>query len=259
MTTREREIELGFRDAPDIASISGLSYMGRIVEARAFIGAFYNLVGHAQTIAKDAPKDLLERAKRGEFAFYDFKVHAQFVNEIMLVRAVESFDLYILSVLREIFEAQPNMLKSEAPIDAATVIELAGNVQEIVRHIAEKKLHDLSYLPLTALQKFFKERTNIDIFSSREIYETVVVAAEVRNLIAHNDCRINKQFEIRTRGIPNPLKVSASGKVIISDLWLRKACYTLDGAVFDIDAAALEKYALKTHSAMGMLTVRRAQ
>lgn len=255
MASHQEESELGFREAPNQGSVSAVSYMARIVELWSFIGAFYRIIGAVQSIK--VPPNLAERAERGEFKFYDFSEHVQLVNEIQLVRAVESFDLYLLSILREIFESQPNMLKSEAAIDAATVIDLGGNLREIVRHIAEKRLHELAYLPLSALQKFVKDRTSIEIFATREVYECAVLASEVRNLIAHNDCRTNKQFENRTKGISNPLRIAANGKVVIDDRWLRKASYALDGAVFDIDAAAVEKYSLAKLPSRELVTLRR--
>jgi hypothetical protein len=164
----------------------------------------------------------------------------------MLSRAVETFDLYVLLALREIFEARPEMLKSEGSVEIAAVLDLK-RFEDIVMHIAEKKLHELSFKPLSELRKYIQTRTGIDLYGSEKTYETVLLASEVRNLIAHNDCRLNEIFEKR---VPEHIRKSVStypmGKVIITDEWVREACYTMDALVFDFDVAISEKYGLKT-------------
>ena len=151
---------LGLRDAPLHVTPAGLGYMARIIELRDFTSFFFGIIKalpNVDDLSDDekAKADLL--AKQGEVVRYDYSVHRQFMNEIMLCRAVESFDLYVLQALRLIFESQPNMLKSESPIDAATALELR-TFENIVFHLAERKLHDLSYKPLSELQRFIATR-----------------------------------------------------------------------------------------------------
>ena len=232
--------------------------MGRIIELRVFTAFFFGIIKALPNVAdlsEDEKAKAKVAAKKGEVLRYDYSVHRQFVNEIMLTRAVESFDLYILQVLRLIFEAQPNLLKSESPIDAATVLELR-TFEHIVFHLAERKLHDLSYKPLSELQKFLKDRVGLDLFRSQEIYEMVLLASEVRNLIAHNDCKVSQQFKQRTKDIANPLKINEHAKVLIDDDWLHRASYTLDGVVFNFDDAAVAKFGLKTSGQSGFVLHR---
>ncbi len=232
--------------------------MGRIIELRDFTSFFFGIIKALPNVAdlsEDEKAKAKLLAKKGEVIRYDYSVHRQFVNEIMLSRAVESFDLYVLQVLRLIFEAQPNLLKSESPIDAATALELR-TFEHIVFHLAERKLHDLSYKPLSELQKFLKTRVGLDLFRSQEIYEMVLLASEVRNLIAHNDCKVSQQFKQRTKDIANPLKINEHSKVLIDDDWLHRASYTLDGVVFDFDEAAVTKFGLKTSGQSGFVLHR---
>lgn len=249
---------LGFRDAPGRVTSAGLGYMGRIIELREFTAFFFGIIKALPNVAdlsEDEKAKAKLAAKKGEVLRYNYSIHRQFVNEIMLTRAVESFDLYILQILRLIFEAQPNLLKSESPIDAAMVLELR-TFEHIVYHLAERKLHDLSYKPLSELQKFLKDRIGLDLFRSQETYEMALLASEVRNLIAHNDCKVSQPFKQRTKGMANPLKINEHTKVLIDDIWLRRASYALDAAVFDFDEAAVKKFGLKTSSQTGFVLHR---
>ena len=173
----------------------------------------------------------------------------------MLSRAVESFDLYVASIVRDLFLAKPEMMKSEGTIEVSTVIE-SGTYDEIVYRIAERKLHELAYKSLADLRKFILGRTGIDLFKSEQIFDIALAASEVRNLIAHNDCVVNKFFTAKTKDCHSLPDVSDTGRVKISDEWLRRACYALDGVVFDFDQAVIEKFQLRTLFRFGAFIYR---
>jgi hypothetical protein len=139
------------------------------------------------------------------------------------------------------------MLKSEGSIDLSTVIDLK-DFSEILTFVVERKVHELGYKSLLDLRKYIASRTGIDLFKSEEIFETVLLASEVRNLIAHNDCRVNDVFKhkVSALAVKSELSISESGKFIIGDDWVRNVCYTLDGAVFDFDEATTKKFGIET-------------
>ena len=84
----------------------------------------------------------------------------------------------------------------------------------------------------------------------------VLLASEIRNLIAHNDCKVSEQFKRRTNVIDKPLKINEHAKVLIDDDWLHGASYTFDGVVFDFDEAAVAKFDLKTSGQIGFVLNR---
>src|ERR1700704_2013369 len=114
MADREAEIKLGFRDPPDRVTYGCSVYMARVMQLRDFISFFFGIINSSQQFAsglKEDSKKLFE-AEAGKYRIveYKFSTHRQFVNEIMLSRAVESFDLYLLTMLRLIFFEKPEML-----------------------------------------------------------------------------------------------------------------------------------------------------
>ena len=147
------------------------------------------------------------------------------------------------------------MLKSEGKIDVSDVIDL-GNIEDIIAKVAERKLHELSYKPLTALQSYIQKTTGIDLFGSKDVFDIVLVASEVRNLIAHNDCCINDVFRNRVKDAEQDYEVSERGKLQISDEWMRRASYTLDGVVFRFDEAICQKFDIEKHNKFGTFFLR---
>jgi hypothetical protein len=247
----------GFRDPPYRVTEPCLTYMARIMELRTLVSFYFSFVKTSHELGKLIPKDMKEIAGAKDLRVLEYNYSSQrpLVNQIMLSRATESFDLYLTTILRDIFLSRPEMLKSEGTIDIATVIE-TGNYGDLIWQIVERKVRDLSYKPLSELRKFTASRTGIDLFPSPETFEVTVVASEVRNLIAHNDCVVNDLFKVRTKGIAMPLEVSDTGRIKIDDVWLRRTSYTLDSIVFRFDELAAAKFGLRTLSRMGSIIFR---
>jgi hypothetical protein len=243
----EEPTDLGYRLPPEKVTYSCLGYMARVMELREFISFFFGIIKSSESFVRslkpESVNEFSEEAAKYKIGVYNFSAHRQFVNEMMLSRAVETFDLYVLSALRQLFETRPEMLKSETPVDAATVIELR-NFEDIVSYLAERKLHELGFKPLSDLRKYIESRTGVDLFSSEQEYEIVLLASEVRNLIAHNDCRVNDLFKRRTDKLNDKDKfpINDSGKFVIEDEWVRRASYTLDNLVFNFDEAIARKF-----------------
>jgi hypothetical protein len=247
----EESRALGFRDPPDHVTQPCLVYMARVTELRSFIRFYFNFIKASEYIAKrlETLGDKQSLSQEGPLrrVVYNFSQHRQLVNEIMPSRAVESFDLYVVSIMRDLFLAKPEMMKSEGAIDVSAVIE-SGSYDEIVSRIAERKVHELSYKSLAELRKFITSRTGVDLFRTQEIFDLALAISETRNLIAHNDCVVNDVFRAKTRGCGSLPEESSNGKLIVSDDWVRRGCYTLDGAVFDFDVAVSAKFNLPTRN-----------
>jgi hypothetical protein len=135
------------------------------------------------------------------------------------------------------------MLKSESPIDVATIIQ-SRNFEDILSYVAERRLRDLSFKPLSDLGKFIESRTGINLFATPYVFRTVLLASEVRNLIAHNDCLVNDVFRRRVGDALPADNISEAGKFLITDGWVRTASYVLDGVVFDFDVQAAAKFSI---------------
>ena len=227
------------------------------MELREFVAFYFNFVKTSHELGKLIPAEVKAAAapKQWELLEYNYSRQRPLVNQIMLSRATESFDLYLTTILRDIFLSRPEMLKSDGAIDIATIIE-AGNYEDLIWQIVERRVHDLSYKPLSELRKFIESRTGIDLFPSAEAFQATVVASEVRNLIAHNDCQVNDLFRVRTKGFAMPLEISNTGRIMIGDDWLRRTSYALDHIVFRFDELAASKFGLRTLSRMGAFIIR---
>ncbi|HWK88148.1 MAG TPA: hypothetical protein VNQ34_11665 [Xanthobacteraceae bacterium] len=256
----EEARRLGFREPPVEITRACLIYMARVMEMREVIGFYFNFVKTSQELGKAIPQEAHNTGqtlppKGLEVLEYNFSKHRQIINEIMLSRAVESFDLYVLNILRLIFESKPELLKSKKSVDVETLIALR-TPEEIIYYLAERQINELGYKPLVELRKWILERIGIDLFKNEEIFDVVLLATEVRNLISHNDCRANEILAKRIGERTSMLDISEMGKVRISDEWLRRVAYTLDGVVFDFDVAVCGKFEVYRANRFGTFFLR---
>lgn len=243
----------GFVIPPDRVTKPCLTYMARIIELRKFIGFYFSFVKTSADIGKLISDDNSSQVSKQKYEVlkYNYSEQRPLVNQIMLSRAVETFDLYLTTILRDIFLSRPEMLKSETTIDVATILD-AGNYDEVILRVVERKVHELSYKPLSELRKFITDRTGIDLFPTQEAFDRTILASEIRNLIAHNDCMINELFRKRTKGITETYEVSSIGRIKIDDEWLRKTSYSLDDIVFSFDKSAVKKFKLQSQDRMSV-------
>src|SRR3546814_20651169 len=59
-------------------------------------------------------------------------------------------------------------------------------MDDLVRHITEKKITELSYSGIKALEEFFKSRMDLRIFSNEMHRRVISLSIEIRNIYTHN-------------------------------------------------------------------------
>jgi len=257
----DQSMKEGFVYPPNKITVPCSIYMARIVELREFISTFFGIIKTQAEIIGRLPEDVkIEVCPDSAFrkVNYNYSKHRQFVNEIMISRAVESLELYLSTVLREIFSAKPEMLKSEGQIDVSTIIDL-NDYDLIINHIVENKIHGLMYKPLRDLVKYIKGRTNIDLFENQKFFEQYQVASEIRNLIAHNDCSENKLFSRRMSGVDHGIQIGLTGRLVLTDEFVRKLSYSMDAIVFRFDQIVSDKFSLVTVDSSSVSLKRGAE
>lgn len=171
----------------------------------------------------------------------DLKKHRQFFMEIILVRLVENYLNYLSSLLREVFVARPESLRSSEKVDLETVLR-HESIDDFVRTVAERKVESLSYSSFDDLAEYFVDRFNIEL-AGKEKHQAIVQGIETRNISVHNRCIVNTRFvaktnshadrigKLRVLGIEN---VETIGKV-------------LSESVISVDRAARKKLRIPGH------------
>lgn len=122
--------------------------------------------------------------------------HKQFLMETLHVRLVDNFLNYISSLLFEVYTKKPQTLKSGESIDFSTLLE-CDSMNSIVRILAEIKTSKLVYKSYYDINKYFCDTLGVAV--SEVNNDEIVFSIELRNIIVHNRCLVDKRFVKKTK------------------------------------------------------------
>lgn len=169
----------------------------------------------------------------------DLKLHRQFFIEILLVRHVENYLNFLSSLLRTVFIARPEVLRSSEKIDLETVFK-HSSIDDLVKTVAERKVDSLSYSSFGDLADYFMDKFHLEL-AQPEQRPIIIDAIESRNISVHNRCVINQRYIQRTER--KNLAVGAVRKLWIETL--EEFAVTLTASAISVDKSARRALGLK--------------
>ncbi len=113
--------------------------------------------------------------------------------EMVFCRIIDNFEVYLSDAVREVMNAQPNMLRSNEQVRVDYVLQFT-TMDELLTNLIEKKVNELAYLGFEKLEGWFKERMGMAIATSKSERETIVELIETRNLVVHNRAKVNDKY-----------------------------------------------------------------
>lgn len=181
-------------------------------------------------------QDRLQRANvRGAIAMSD-----RVRGELALTRYVDNYLTYVADLLREIFVARPDTLRSREQL---TVDEVLSNrtMEDLTAYLADRKVTRLSFRGLGELTDYFAGTLGLRLVEDLELHNLMVQWVALRNLVTH------RRGVVDDRAIASGLDaaVYATGeRVEISSGAGFRMMAGVVVAVLDIDERAAVKFAL---------------
>ncbi len=117
--------------------------------------------------------------------------------QILVSRDIESFEYYLSEILRRVFVHKPETLRTAEQVSVREVLE-AGEMNEFIKRIAEKKVIELGYESLEGIMKYLNERLGLDLDTQTKEFRAAKEYIEVRHIIAHNGGRVSELLLRRT-------------------------------------------------------------
>ena len=164
----------------------------------------------------------------------------QISEEMIFCRLVNSYLTYLSGLAAEIITARPEILKSGETI---RYDELMGftKLEDIIQHISDKKITELSYLGINAIKGFFEEKMKLKVFGNELQEKLIGFSIEIRNILTHNNGIVNSTFKKRVPKFDYPLGEKVPMDTRVSLVIER----TLRDAALSLDKRALRKFGLK--------------
>lgn len=130
----------------------------------------------------DTEKGMVNELKRNRLLLLHM-IHA---------RMTDNYLVYLSSILREAFRCRPEILRSSEKIEYAEVLRFQ-TIEDLITHLAEKKVHDLSYKSVVDLEVFFQDHLGTPLVPAEQ-RDQLVTAVATRNIIVHNRGVRNKIY-----------------------------------------------------------------
>ena len=153
--------------------------------------------------------------------------------EMFLSRIVDSFQVYIVEILREVLHKQPRILSaSKQELTLGYVLQF-DSIESLTKDWIEGKVASLSYEGFGDLEDWCKTR-GIPLLFPEGKREKIVETIAIRNLIVHNRCIVDERYRKSTGD--TRFKVGQARALDVEDFFetmklLSKVIKVTDGAV----------------------------
>lgn len=113
--------------------------------------------------------------------------------ELFLGRAIDNFETYVVSMIREVLRKQPAILSSSTyTLDVKSILE-HGTIDSLIHDLVERKVSDLSYRGFKDLENWCQKQGIPLVVPAGKIDEVVELIA-TRNIIAHNRSLVDQKY-----------------------------------------------------------------
>jgi hypothetical protein len=160
----------------------------------------------------------------------------RYIDECVLVRAVDNFQAYVVELLSKIFSQRPEMIAGNK-IDARAIFEIS-DIRDLKRYAVEEMATKYSFMNVVDLDTELRSKFAFGLFQTKIRKIRIKRIVEIRNLVVHNRGIINNTFMKKTGSRYDTLGtlVKFPHPVIVIKY--------LDSAAIDIDRHANEKFTL---------------
>lgn len=178
-----------------------------------------------------------EITEKEEKEFLEINYYEKTLSSMMYVKTIDNFVNYFKDILAEIVIKEPKILKSKETEQLDFILSF-NDYEDLINAIAEKKIESLFYQSIDGIQKFFREKTGIEIFDNKS--NEINLLAKQRNLEVHNRGKISKEFK---RQFPNE-EFKENLHLSFDFVYIQKLVPALYKIVNDLDTKLCTKYHL---------------
>jgi hypothetical protein len=164
--------------------------------------------------------------------------HVAIMEQMFFCRYIDSFLIYISDLLRNVLRKQPNILAGTEKIKTERLLKVS-TIQELLDEVIEEQVASLSYAGFHDLCDWLRKR-GIELCPEQHDEADLVEAIAIRNLIVHNEGRVDNRFVklVPSRKAP----IGEELQLTIDDI--TAAVKTIAKTVSYSDQAASKKFGL---------------
>jgi hypothetical protein len=165
------------------------------------------------------------------------------ILQMILCRTVDNFLTYVSDLMTLIFRERPEVMRSNDKVSFNDVLQFSS-MPELIAHLADRRVHELSYRGLSDLAKYFEEQMGIALAADPDALRYLAVSVEIRNLISHNRGRVNQMFLDRLKRLGEATNLRVGDEFTWAGNKVLDVMMNIDNAVNRLDERAVAHFKL---------------
>ena len=105
--------------------------------------------------------------------------------ENLCIRSVDNFLSFVSELVQLAMRKRPAMLRSTETVTIEEVMNFSS-FPNLVSYLIDRTLNRLAYKSIEEVEKFIRERTNVELFSDDNERLLLTIVIEMRNVYTHN-------------------------------------------------------------------------
>lgn len=161
----------------------------------------------------------------------------RYLNSLLLSRAVDLFDTYLVQVIAEVVELQPALLRTSHEVRLDYVLRFE-DMDDLRRDLVERLATRLGSEGLDAIESWFEKSLGISDMHTATSRSDTIEAIATRNVLTHNHGRVDRRFRQKVPGTKRGL----GDEVVLGESDLRRMTEAVLNTVDRIDKAVVAKF-----------------
>ncbi|MBB3073519.1 hypothetical protein FHS14_006578 [Paenibacillus baekrokdamisoli] len=165
--------------------------------------------------------------------------HSQELLEMILSRVVDNFQVYIVSLIREVLVVKPEILHNKQPSISIEQVLKSDSIEALLQEVIESKISSLANKGFGNIEEWCLQN-GIPLVVDNDRKEKIVEFIALRNIIVHNRCIVDDKF---LKAVPrSKYQQGAIRELEVDDLY--DVVNTLGTIVTNTDESTIQKYCL---------------
>jgi len=216
-----------------------LHFVSDVVMRGDYVAHLAHLALQGEKKESDLTPESLAKTKPGP-ATRALRRSGQELLEMFLSRAVDSFEIYLVSLIRSVLTKEPRILSDRKQELSLGHILKFDSIEALARDMIEGKLNALSYEGFGELENWCQQRS-IPLLVPHGQRDRVVELIALRNIIVHNRGCVDERY--RAAVPTSSLEIGEKRALDVEDLF--SALDLLSSVVTITDAAVSGKFRLE--------------
>jgi hypothetical protein len=165
-----------------------------------------------------------------------------FLNEVLLIRSVSCFEVFLTECLKSVLESLPNLFDNFSAQKRKSEKKARHKERQSKQNTVDEKLKTLK--PFKEKVSFFRSQMGMSFVHRKFSVDDLIRMHEKRHLIVHNNGVVDKKY---LNNVAKDPRCSIGDRIEVSNEYLERAMTMVVQAAFYVHVELVKKFGTSTH------------